>query len=62
VAPSVPDEKLFDFVLVHPVLCNRPIVVTPAGSRLCRPSETVRALLCRKQPVADTGQATDVDV
>ena len=58
--PSVPDEKLLDFMLEHPVLCNRPIVVTPAGTRLCRPSETVRALLtlCRKEPVAVTEQAT----
>jgi len=62
--PSVPDEKLLDFMLVHPVLCNRPIVVSPAGTRLCRPSETVRDLLAlgRNEPVAVTEQAVTVTV
>lgn len=35
------DEQLIDFMLQHPVLINRPIVVTPLGTRLCRPSEVV---------------------
>jgi arsenate reductase len=32
-------------MMAHPILINRPIVVTPRGAKLCRPSETVRALL-----------------
>ena len=33
------DEQLIDFMLQHPILINRPVVVTPLGTRLCRPSE-----------------------
>ena len=39
------DNDLVDFMLVHPILINRPIVVTPKGVKLCRPSETVLDLL-----------------
>ncbi|HHY3037028.1 TPA: glutaredoxin-dependent arsenate reductase, partial [Enterobacter hormaechei subsp. steigerwaltii] len=39
------DEQLIDFMLQHPVLINRPIVVTPLGTRLCRPSEVVLDIL-----------------
>jgi arsenate reductase (glutaredoxin) len=39
------DEALVDAMLAHPVLINRPIVVTPLGTRLCRPSEAVLDLL-----------------
>jgi arsenate reductase len=39
------DSELIDFMLSHPVLINRPIVVTPKGIKLCRPSEAVFALL-----------------
>jgi len=39
------DEQLIDFMLQHPVLINRPIVVTPLGTRLCRPSEVVLDVL-----------------
>ena len=39
------DEELIDFVLAHPILINRPIVVTPKGVRLCRPSEVVLEIL-----------------
>ncbi|MGD8691621.1 MAG: arsenate reductase (glutaredoxin), partial [Methyloceanibacter sp.] len=39
--PSVSDETLLDAMLEHPILVNRPIVVTPKGIRLCRPSEVV---------------------
>ena len=39
------DDQLLDFMLTHPILINRPIVVTPKGVRLCRPSETVLDLL-----------------
>ncbi len=45
--PSVDDERLLDAMLEHPVLVNRPIVCTPKGVRLCRPSETVLDLLDR---------------
>ncbi|MYM55623.1 arsenate reductase (glutaredoxin) [Thalassovita mangrovi] len=43
--PTVPDEVLLDHMLDHPVLVNRPIVCTPRGVRLCRPSEVVLDLL-----------------
>lgn len=45
--PSVDDLHLLDAMLEHPVLVNRPIVCTPKGVRLCRPSETVLDLLDR---------------
>ena len=43
--PSITDEKLLDAMLSHPILINRPIVVTPLGVKLCRPSEAVLDLL-----------------
>lgn len=43
--PSVSDEAILDAMVAHPILVNRPIVVTPKGIRLCRPSEAVLALL-----------------
>ena len=43
------DEQLIDFMLQHPILINRPIVVTPLGTRLCRPSETVLDILPQPQ-------------
>lgn len=43
--PSVDDEALVAAMLAHPILINRPVVVTPHGTRLCRPSETVLELL-----------------
>lgn len=43
--PKWSDEELIGFMLVHPVLINRPIVVTPKGTRLCRPSEAVLDIL-----------------
>lgn len=43
--PAVSDEAILDAMLEHPVLVNRPIVCTPKGVALCRPSETVFALL-----------------
>jgi arsenate reductase (glutaredoxin) len=39
------DAKLLDAMIAHPVLVNRPIVVTPKGTRLCRPKESVRDVL-----------------
>jgi arsenate reductase (glutaredoxin) len=43
--PKWSDDQLLDFMLAHPILINRPIVVTPKGVRLCRPSEAVLDLL-----------------
>ncbi|MGD9812117.1 MAG: arsenate reductase (glutaredoxin) [Sphingobium sp.] len=44
------DDQLLDFMMAHPILINRPIVETLKGTKLCRPSEAVLALLDR--PVA----------
>jgi arsenate reductase len=44
-APGVSDEQLLDAMLQHPILINRPLVVTPLGTKLCRPSEAVLELL-----------------
>ena len=46
------DAELIDFMLAHPILMNRPIVVTALGTALCRPTERVLELLpdCRRQP------------
>lgn len=43
--PSVSDERLLEAMLEHPVLVNRPIVVTDKGTKLCRPSEVVLDLI-----------------
>jgi len=43
--PALTDEQLLDAIEVHPILLNRPIVVSPLGVRLCRPSEAVLDLL-----------------
>lgn len=47
---SVDDDTLLDAMLAHPVLVNRPIVCSPKGVRLCRPSEAVLDLLDRLPP------------
>ncbi|WP_130835688.1 arsenate reductase (glutaredoxin) [[Erwinia] mediterraneensis] len=39
------DDELLDTMVAHPILINRPIVVTPLGTRLCRPAETVLDIL-----------------
>jgi arsenate reductase len=49
--PKWSDDELIDFMLDHPILINRPIVVTPKGVKLCRPSEAVLDLL--DHPVAN---------
>ena len=46
---SLSDEQLLDAMVEHPILINRPIVVTPRGVRLCRPSEEVLDLLPPQQ-------------
>lgn len=48
--PALTDDQLLDAMMAHPILINRPIVVTPKGARLCRPSELVLELL--QNPVA----------
>ena len=47
-ADGVSDEVILEAMLAHPVLVNRPIVATPLGVRLCRPSEAVLDLLAQK--------------
>jgi len=47
--PRWSDDALIDFMLAHPILINRPIVVTPLGTRLCRPSEAVLEILPNAQ-------------
>ena len=55
--PKWSDEELIDFMLAHPILINRPIVVTERGVRLCRPSEAVLEIL----PNPDIGPFTKED-
>lgn len=43
--PALSDDHLLDALLAHPVLINRPFVMTPMGTRLCRPSEVVLEIL-----------------
>jgi arsenate reductase len=57
--PKWSDDQLIDFMLAHPILINRPIVVTPKGVRLCRPSEKVFDLLDHP---ADTFMKEDGEV
>lgn len=47
--PALTDEQLFDAIEAHPILLNRPLVVSPKGVRLCRPSEAVLDLLPEQQ-------------
>lgn len=55
--PKWTDDQLVDFMVANPILINRPIVVTPLGTRLCRPSEAVLDLL----PNPDIGSFTKED-
>jgi arsenate reductase (glutaredoxin) len=55
--PSLTDEQLLDAMLSHPILINRPFVVTGLGTRLCRPSEVVLEIL----PEAQRGSFTKED-
>jgi arsenate reductase len=50
--PAWTDEQLLDFMVTHPILMNRPVVVTPLGTRLCRPSEAVLDILPSPQRAA----------
>jgi arsenate reductase len=47
--PALTDDQLLDAMLAHPILINRPIVVSPMGVRLCRPSEAVLSLLPKQK-------------
>jgi arsenate reductase len=55
--PRWSDDQLLDFMQAHPILINRPIVVTPLGTRLCRPSELVLDIL----PAAQQGAFSKED-
>ena len=50
--PKWTDEDLLDFMVAHPILMNRPIVVTGLGTKLCRPSEVVLEILPNLQRAA----------
>jgi arsenate reductase len=52
--PSLTDDRLLDAMMAHPILINRPIVVSPLGVKLCRPSEAVLDLLPEAQRAAFT--------
>lgn len=58
--PALGDDALIDAMVAHPILINRPIVVSPRGAKLCRPSEEVLALL--DQPLAQDFTKEDGDV
>jgi arsenate reductase len=55
--PGLGDDALLDAILANPILLNRPFVVTPAGARLCRPSELVLDIL----PLPQRGAFTKED-
>ena len=50
--PALTDDQLLDAMMAHPILINRPIVVTPQGVKLCRPSEAVLDILLNPQRAA----------
>jgi len=52
--PALTDDQLLEAMLAHPLLINRPLVVTPLGTRLCRPSEAVLDILPAPQQGAFT--------
>lgn len=57
-APALVDDELLDAMLAHPILINRPFVITPIGVRLCRPSEVVLDILpfCDKPFAKEDGE------
>ncbi|MBB4392949.1 arsenate reductase (glutaredoxin) [Bradyrhizobium sp. ERR14] len=61
--PALTDDQLLDAMVAHPILINRPIVVTPKGVRLCRPSELVLDLLPpqRDEFVKEDGERVRLD-
>ncbi|WP_145515331.1 glutaredoxin-dependent arsenate reductase [Yersinia aleksiciae] len=54
------DDELIDAMLAHPILINRPIVVTPMGTKLCRPSEVVLEILPEPQKGAFTKEDGEI--
>lgn len=60
---ALTDDQLLDAMMVHPILINRPIVVTPKGVKLCRPSELVLDLLPAQQGefVKEDGERVRLD-
>lgn len=60
---ALTDDQLLDAMMAHPILINRPIVVTPKGARLCRPSELVLDLLPpqRGEFVKEDGESVRLD-
>lgn len=60
--PSVTDDQLLDAMMEHPILINRPLVATPLGVRLCRPSEVVLDILPAQQKGAFTKEDGEVVV
>ncbi|MCF8155025.1 MAG: arsenate reductase, partial [Rhodoferax sp.] len=50
--PKWTEDELVDFMVLHPILVNRPVVVTPLGAKLCRPSELVLEILPGEQKAA----------
>jgi arsenate reductase (glutaredoxin) len=60
--PKWSDDELMDFMLAHPILINRPIVVTSKGVKLCRPSEAVLDILPNPHIVAFTKEDGEVVV
>lgn len=60
--PARSDAELIDAMLAHPILINRPLVVTPLGTRLCRPSELVLDILPQPQQGAFSKEDGEVVV
>ena len=60
--PALSDAQLVDAMMEHPILINRPIVVTPVGVKLCRPSEAVLDILSVEQTAAFTKEDGEVVV
>jgi arsenate reductase len=58
--PKWIDNELLDFMVQHPILMNRPVVVTPMGAKLCRPSEMVLDILPNPQQGAFTKEDGEV--
>ncbi len=60
--PKWTEDELVDFMVQHPILMNRPVVVTPLGAKLCRPSELVLDILPSPQQAAFTKEDGEVVV
>lgn len=60
--PRWSEDELLDFMVQHPILMNRPVVLTPLGARLCRPSEVVLEILPDPQQAAFSKEDGEVVV